>query len=186
LLENADSPSSEARLPAIGLIRRDDLKSRLDAFEAGVDDVLTIPFAPEELLARVVALIRRSYTDPVAFTPVIKLDELEVDILNRTVRAGTSELHLTSLEQSLLYLLAANAGRTLSREEILETMWGTNCVAESTVVDRQIRTLRARLRDDAKRPRFIATVPGRGYRFLPSCHRTSKGGHWRTRQRRPR
>jgi DNA-binding response OmpR family regulator len=156
----------QPRLPVIGLTRRGDLKTKLAAFEAGVDDILTIPFAPEELLARVIAVLRRSYTDAVTFTPVIKLGDLEIDILNRTVRAGTSELHLTSLEQSLLYLLAANAGRVVTREEILDTLWGVDYVAESNVVDRQIRNLRARLQNDWRQPRFIATVPGRGYRFL--------------------
>jgi DNA-binding response OmpR family regulator len=157
-----------SRLPVIGLTRRGDLRSKLAAFEAGVDDILTIPFAPEELLARVIALLRRSYSDAVTFTPVIKLGELEIDILNRTVKAGTSNLHMTSLEQSLLYLLAANAGRVVSREEILDTLWGVDYVAESNVVDRQIRNLRARLQNDWRRPRFIATIPGRGYRFLPT------------------
>ena len=90
------------------------------------------------------------------------------------MRAGSSELHLTSLEQSLLYLLAANAGRVVSREEILDTLWGVDYVAESNVVDRQIRNLRARLQDDWRQPRFIATVPGRGYRFLPTF--TDNGG----------
>ena len=156
------------RLPVLGLTRRGDLKTKLAAFEAGVDDILTVPFAPEELLARVIALVRRAYTDAVTFTPVIKIGELEIDILKRTVRAGTSELHLTSLEQSLLYLLAANAGRLVTREEILDTLWGVDYVAESNVVDRQIRNLRARLQDDWRQPRFIATVPGRGYRFLPT------------------
>jgi DNA-binding response OmpR family regulator len=158
----------DARLPAIALTRRGDLRTKLAAFEWGVDDILTIPFAPEELLARVVAVLRRSYSDAVTFTPVIRLGELEIDILNRTVRVGHSELHLTSLEQSLLYLLAANAGRLVTREEILDTLWGVDYVAESNVVDRQIRNLRARLQNDWKRPRFIATVPGRGYRFLPT------------------
>jgi DNA-binding response OmpR family regulator len=157
-----------ARLPAIALTRRGDLRTKLAAFDWGVDDILTIPFAPEELLARVVALLRRSYSDAVTFTPVIHLGDLKIDILNRTVRVGMSELHLTSLEQSLLYLLAANAGRVVTREEILDTLWGVDYVAESNVVDRQIRNLRARLQNDWKRPRFIATIPGRGYRFLPT------------------
>jgi DNA-binding response OmpR family regulator len=161
-------PVGGMRLPVIGLTRRGDLKTKLAAFEAGVDDILTIPFAPEELLARVIALVRRAYSDAVTFTPVIKLGELEIDILNRTVHSGASELHLTSLEQSLLYLLAANAGRVVTREEILDTLWGVDYVAESNVVDRQIRNLRARLQDDWRQPRFIATVPGRGYRFLPT------------------
>ncbi|MBI3970919.1 MAG: response regulator transcription factor [Chloroflexi bacterium] len=160
--------SGGTRLPVIALTRRGDLKGKLAAFTQGVDDILVVPFSPPELLARVVALLRRSYDDAVTFTPAITLGELEIDILNRTVRAGTSELHLTSLEQSLLYLLATNAGRVVTREEILDTLWGTDYVAESNVVDRQIRNLRTRLQDDWRRPRFIATVPGRGYRFLPT------------------
>jgi DNA-binding response OmpR family regulator len=168
LAQLGGQPTAATRLPVIGLTRRGDLKTKLGAFEAGVDDILTIPFAPEELLARVIAVLRRAYSDAVSFTPVIKLGELEIDILNRTVRAGTSELHLTSLEQSLLYLLAANAGRVVTREEILDSLWGVDYVAESNVVDRQIRNLRARLQNDWRKPRFIATVPGRGYRFLPT------------------
>ena len=155
-----------AHLPMIALTRRGNLATKLAAFEAGVDDILAVPFAPEELLARVVAVVRRSYSDAVTFTPRIKLGELEIDILNRTVHNGVMELHLTSLEQSLLYLLAANAGRVLTRGEILDSLWGTDYVAESNIVDRQIRNLRARLRDDYRAPRFIATVPGQGYKFV--------------------
>jgi DNA-binding winged helix-turn-helix (wHTH) protein len=126
-----------------------------------------MPFSPEELLARVIALVGRSYPERVTFTPTIKLDELEIDILNRTVRAGSAPLHMTSLEQSLLYLLAANAGRVVTCEEILDTLWGVDYVADSNVVDRQIRNLRARLRHDPRQPHYLATVPGRGYCFLP-------------------
>jgi DNA-binding response OmpR family regulator len=157
---------ASGRLPVIGLTRRGDLKTKLAAFEAGVDDILTVPFAPEELVARVIALMRRAYSGAMTFTPIIKIGELQIDILKRTVHTGTSELHLTSLEQSLLYLLAANAGRVVTREEILDTLWGVDYVAESNIVDRQIRNLRARLHDDWREPRFIATIPGRGYRFL--------------------
>src|ERR1700710_1353078 len=97
---------------------------------------------------------------------MIKVGELEIDILRRTVHDGTTELHLTSLEQSLLYLLAANAGRVVTRDEILDTLWGTDYVAESNIVDRQIRNLRTRLQDNWRTPRFIVTVPGRGYQFV--------------------
>jgi two-component system KDP operon response regulator KdpE len=155
-------------IPTIALTRRGDLRTKLDAFERGVDDIMTLPFPPEELLARVIALVRRSYPDAAVFAPVIRMGELEIDILHRSVRSGSDELHLTALEQSLLYLLAANAGRVVSREEILDALWGQDYVAESNVVDRQVRNLRARLNDDWRRPRFIATVPGRGYRFMPT------------------
>ena len=84
------------------------------------------------------------------------------------VRAGTSELHLTGLEQSLLYLLATNAGHVVTRDEILDALWGIDYAAESNVIDRHIRNLRAKLQNDWRKPRFIATVPGQGYRFIPT------------------
>jgi DNA-binding response OmpR family regulator len=155
-------------LPTIALTRRGDLRTKLLAFERGVDDILTLPFSPEELLARVVALVRRVYPEAPVLRPVIRLGDLEIDILHRTVRAGSLELHLSALEQSLLYLLAANAGRVLTREEIQDTLWGPDHAVGSNVVDQQVRGLRARLQDDWRRPRFIAPVPGRGYRFLPT------------------
>jgi two-component system, OmpR family, KDP operon response regulator KdpE len=156
-----------SRVPTIALTRRGDLKNKLAAFDQGVDDILTIPFAPEELLARALAVTRRTYGQAVPFEPVLRLGDLEIDILNRHVRAGASELHLTGLEQALLYLLAANAGQIVTRDEILDTLWGPDFVAESNVVDRHIRSLRIKLQNDWRRPRFIATVPGKGYRFIP-------------------
>jgi DNA-binding response OmpR family regulator len=90
-----------------------------------------------------------------------------IDILNRTVRAGQSHIHLTGLEQSILYFLAANAGQVLSRSDILDAIWGFDFIAESNIVDRHIRALRVKLQNDWWAPRFIATVPGRGYRFIP-------------------
>ena len=113
--------------------------------------------------------MRRTYRDAAVFAPVLRLGDLEIDILNRRARAGDKELHLTSLEQSLLYLLAANAGRVLTRDEILNYLWGADYVAESNVVDRHIRNLRLKLQNHSRRPQYIATVPGQGYRFVPTA-----------------
>jgi len=154
------------RLPVIALTRRGDLKSKLAAFEQGVDDILTVPFSPEELVARALAVMRRTYRDAAVFSPLLRLGDLEIDILNRRVRAGEREIHLTSLEQSLLYLLAANAGRVLTRDEILDYLWGADYVAESNVVDRHIRNLRLKLQNHSRQRQYIGTVAGRGYRFL--------------------
>ena len=162
----ADATREGGALPVIALTRRGDLKTKLMAFERGVDDILTVPFSPEELVARVLAVMRRTYRDAAVFTPMLRLGDMEIDIMNRRVRVGDTELHLTSLEQSLLYLLAANAGRLLTRDEILDYLWGADYVAESNVVDRHIRNLRIKLQNHSQRPRYIATVPGRGYRFL--------------------
>jgi DNA-binding response OmpR family regulator len=159
-------PAAE-RIPVVALTRRGDLKTKLASFERGVDDILVVPFSPEELVARVMAIMRRTYREAPVFTPALQVGELEIDILNRSVRVAGHELHLTSLEQSLLYLLAANIGRVVTRDEILDYLWGVDFISESNVVDRHIRNLRAKLQNDWKRPRYIATVPGKGYRFLP-------------------
>jgi DNA-binding response OmpR family regulator len=165
----ADASRGGARLPVIALTRRGDLQSKLAAFERGVDDVLTVPFSPEELVARILAVMRRTYRDAVVFTPTLRLGDLEIDIVNRRVRAGDRELHLTLLEQGLLYLLAANAGRLLTRDEILDRLWGADYVPGSNVVDRHIRNLRVKLQSHSRPLPYIATVPGRGYRFVPTA-----------------
>ena len=93
---------------------------------------------------------------------------MEIDIVNRVVRTGTSVIHLSAIDQSLLYLLASRGGRVISRDEILDGVWGTDFVAESNIVDRHIRSLRIKLQNDYRHPRFIETVPGKGYRFIPT------------------
>jgi DNA-binding response OmpR family regulator len=114
-------------------------------------------------------IARHTYGQAAAFTPAIRIGELEIDILHRRVTVGGHDLHMTSLELSLLYLMAANAGRLLTRDEILDHLWGVDFAAESNVVDRHVRNLRAKLQDDWHWPRYIATVPGKGYRFVPTA-----------------
>jgi two-component system alkaline phosphatase synthesis response regulator PhoP len=99
------------------------------------------------------------------FTPVIRFGELEIDLLQHRVQVDGHEVHLTPRELSLLWLLATNAGQVLTRNEILDHVWGADFVAESNVVDRHIRDLRAKLEDDWRSPRYITTIPGLGYRF---------------------
>lgn len=154
--------------PVLGLTRRGDLKTKLRAFELGVDDILTVPFSPEELLARSIVVSRRATGTDRPIVPIIRLGEMEIDIVNRVVRAGESVIHLSGIEQSLLYLLASRGGRVVTRDEILDAIWGTDFVAESNVVDRHVRSLRIKLQNDYRSPRFIATVPGKGYRFIPT------------------
>jgi DNA-binding response OmpR family regulator len=167
-----DPPGSHSRVPVVALTRRGDLKAKLEAFERGVDDILTVPFSEEEFVARVLAVMRRTYADAVVFTPVLKRGDLEIDIANRRVRAGNRQLHLTSLEQGLLYLLAVNAGRLITRDEILDYLWGADYVAESNVVDRHIRNLRVKLQSDSQ-PQYILTIPGRGYQFIATREESS-------------
>ena len=166
-LGNSNKLSRRAT-PVLGLTRRGDLQTKLKAFDLGVDDILTVPFSPEELLARSIVITRRATGNDRPIVPTIKLGEIEVDILNRQVRAGDSIVHLSGIEQSLLYLLASRSGQVVTREEVLDTIWGTDFVAESNIVDRHIRSLRIKLQNGYRNPRFIATVPGAGYRFIPT------------------
>jgi two-component system alkaline phosphatase synthesis response regulator PhoP len=161
------SPEDAPRISVIGLTRRGDLKTKLLAFDQGVDDILTVPFFPEELVARVTAVTRRVYGEVASIQQTLKIGDLEIDILNPRVQVDRSTIHLTGLEQSLLYLLAANAGNVLTRDAIIDVVWGGDFPAESKLVDRHIRSLRAKLHDSWRRPRFIATVRGQGYRFIP-------------------
>jgi DNA-binding response OmpR family regulator len=154
--------------PVLGLTRRGDLASKLHAFDLGVDDILTVPFSPEELLARSIVITRRATgTDRPGVAP-IKLGDIEIDIIGRFIRIGDSTVHLSTIEQSLLYLLASRSGHVVDRDTILDVIWGADYVADSNVVDRHIQSLRNKLQDSYRNPRFIATVPGRGYRFVPS------------------
>jgi len=154
--------------PVLGLTRRGDLRTKLRAFDLGVDDILTVPFSPEELLARSIVISRRTAGTELPLVPTIRLGEIELDIVSRRVRAGQSVIPLSGIEHSLLYLLASRGGRVVTREEILDATWGTDFVAESNVVDRHVRSLRIKLQDDDRHPRFIATVAGQGYRFVPT------------------
>ncbi len=161
-----DEVSTRERMAVIALTRRSDLRGKLDAFERGADDYIGVPFVPDDLVARAHAVVRRVHGRAGEVVPRLRIGDLEIDVLNRRVRAGQSELHLTSLEQALLYLLAANAGTVLTREQILDALWGTDFTIESNVVDRHVRALRAKLQDDWHKPRYIETVPGAGYRFM--------------------
>jgi len=178
LLERVGASNTLTRsvTPVLGLTRRGDLKTKLRAFELGVDDILTVPFSPEELLARSIVIARRAAGVDGPIVPTIRLGEIEIDIVDRAVRPGDSVVHLSGIEQSLLYLLASRAGQVVTRDEILDAIWGTDFVAESNIVDRHIRSLRVKLQNDYRHPRFIATVPGQGYRFIPTFSNTGWDG----------
>ena len=164
----ASNTHTRSVTPVLGLTRRGDLKTKLGVFELGVDDILTVPFSPEELLARAIVITRRASGTDRPIVPTIRIGEIEIDIVDREVRAGDSVIHLSGIEQSLLYLLASRAGQVVTRDEILDAIWGTDFVAESNIVDRHVRSLRSQLQNDYRHPRFIATVPGQGYRFFPT------------------
>ena len=182
-LLGASNTLKRSGTPVLGLTRRGDLKTKLRAFDLGVDDILTTPFSPEELLARAIVITRRVAGIHLRLIPSITIGEIEIDIFNRVVNAGDSVVRLSGIEQSLLYLLASREGRVVTRKEILHAIWGADIVGESNIVDRHIRSLRIKLQDDHRHPRFIATVPGQGYRFIPTFSNTGWAGEATTGER---
>ncbi len=154
------------RTPVIFLTARDDEVDRVIGLELGADDYVTKPFSPRELVARAKAVLRRAaeLREPEA-SGVIEVGSLSVDLAACQVRRGGRPLNLTRREFDVLALLARNPGRTLSREQILERVWGHDYFGEARVVDVHVRHLREKVEDDPARPRLIKTVRGFGYRL---------------------
>lgn len=133
------------------------------ALDAGADDYVTKPFAPAELLARLRALVRRRGTPDEG--AVLTAGDLVVDLTARTVTLAGAPVRLTRKEFDVLALLARNAGRLLTHEALLRTVWGPAHVGDSHYLRIAIGRLREKLGDDAAAPRWIFTEPGIGYRL---------------------
>ena len=155
------------RIPAIAVTRTDgELQPRIAAFANGADDVVSLPVAPTELAARIRALLRRTYGDHAAYVPTVTVGDLEIDVIGNRVRSGGTDRDLTSTEQAILFVLASSPGQVISREQIRRAVWGTTGAPPSNIVDRHVRSLRSKLGDSWRQPRYIATVRQQGYRLL--------------------
>ena len=142
---------------------------RLLGLELGADDYVTKPFSVRELMARVKAVLRRSESDDKkpGFTSVLYgPGELQMDLEARTISVGDKMLSLTRLEFDLLSHLLSNAGRVLTRERLLEQVWGYDFVGDTRAVDSAIKRLRAKLREASIDADAIEAVRGVGYRFI--------------------
>ncbi|OLC56939.1 MAG: hypothetical protein AUH85_04745 [Chloroflexi bacterium 13_1_40CM_4_68_4] len=153
-------------IPVIVMTHRRETQVKLSAYDQGAHDIIEVPFTPDEIVARAVAALRRTRGIRSTIVPRIHVGDLEIDVMTETVRVAEKYFHLTPLQHTLLYLLAANAGQILTRDQIIQDIWGSVDVVDSNVVDRHIRDLRVKLQDSWKEPQFIETIPGKGYRFV--------------------
>ena len=151
-------------VPILMLTARGDPADRVVGLELGADDYLPKPFEPRELLARVKALLRRSSPEP-AGDEVLRFGRLEIDRDARRVRVDGVERLLTGYQFDLLLALAAQVGRVLSREQLLDLVKGEALEAFDRSIDVHISRIRAAIEDDPKHPRRIITVRGAGYVF---------------------
>jgi DNA-binding response OmpR family regulator len=155
-----------ADTPIIVLTARAGLDDRVLALDLGADDYLTKPFAPEELLARARAVLRRAGGERGGSSPpVVRCGELEVDFVRGTVTLGGQELALSPTEYRLLQLFVQEHDRLLLPDEVLERVWGPGYRGEHHLVRMYVSRLRKKLGDHAEHPRYIETRPGIGYRF---------------------
>ena len=151
-------------LPIVIVSARDDTSDVVLGLESGADDYVTKPFVPEELLARVRAHLRRR---PDKSTNAFQLGELRVIPDEGVVRhRDGTELHLTSTEFRLLTELASANARVLSREDLLEHVWGYDYFGDSRLVDVHIRRLRMKIEPDPASPTYLVTVRGTGYKLV--------------------
>ena len=153
-------------VPVIMMSSRSDEIDVVVALEIGADDYVTKPLRLRELVARMTAHLRRSrFESAEAMRSRLEFRELVIDINERRTYKSGKEVELTHTEFDLLTFLASNAGKVLSREKILNSIWGYEYPIETRVIDVHIRNLRRKIESQPSRPYYILAVPGIGYRF---------------------
>jgi len=155
----------ERDVPIIMLTARDEEVDRVLGLELGADDYVVKPFSVRELLARVKNVLRRVTQPPASPSEVARVGLLAVDEGRHEAWLGTALLDLTALEFAVLLALARAAGRVLTREQLLENVWGYDYMGDLRVVDAVVKRLRAKLREVATKDDLIVTVRGVGYKL---------------------
>ncbi len=148
--------------PIIMLSARGEEYDKLFGFEIGVDDYVVKPFSPKELMARVKAVLKRGRTDSTASRDRLKFEGLEIDLAGREVYVNGQKASMTPKEYDLLFYLVRNINLALTRDKLLEAVWGYDFFGDDRTVDTHIKMLRNSLGEYRK---FIVTLRGMGYKF---------------------
>ncbi len=157
--------ASNSKIGVIMLTARTQEMDKVTGLMTGADDYVTKPFSPAELTARVDALCRRIGDDSTPETVSFQQPPFVLNTRNRTLEKNGQRIKLTQVEYSVMKLFMENPGKALSREEILDTVWGRDYFGEVKIVDVNIRRLRVKVEDDPQNPIYITTVWGFGYKW---------------------
>ena len=156
----------DSNVPIIMLTARVEEEDRLEGLNLGADDYVTKPFSPRELAARVRAVLRRTTRDAAEEGPLrLVVGDITVDLEKRTVQSGEDRVKLTPTEYRLLVLLMREPGRTFSRDQIIDRVFGYDFDGFDRTVDAHVSNLRSKVEADPDKPRYLQTVYGVGYRF---------------------
>ncbi|MBC3185899.1 response regulator transcription factor [Corynebacterium sp. zg-331] len=151
----------ESTVPIVMLTAKTDTVDVVLGLESGADDYITKPFKPKELVARIRARLRRTDNEP---SEVLEIGSVVIDVPRHSVRRDGVEVALTPIEFDLLVEMARRPGQALSRDELLERVWGYRQSADSRVVNVHVQRLRSKIEKDPENPTIILTVRGVGYK----------------------
>ena len=157
--------ATNTRIGIIMLTARSQEMDKVTGLMTGADDYVTKPFSPAELTARVDALFRRAGGDEPLPGGEIRQPPFLLNVRNRTLEKNGQRVKLTQVEYAIMKFFMENPGKALSREEILDTVWGRDYFGELKIVDVNIRRLRLKIEDNVQTPTFITTVWGHGYKW---------------------
>ena len=157
--------AADPHMGIIMLTARTQEMDKVTGLMTGADDYVTKPFSPAELTARVDALYRRVGGDDVEESGELTRGPFKLNTRNRTLEKNGERVKLTQIEYSIIKLFMDNPGKALSREDILNSVWGRDYFGELKIVDVNIRRLRLKIEDDPTSPTFITTVWGYGYKW---------------------
>jgi len=152
-------------VPILMLTARSEEMDRVHGLDIGADDYVTKPFSVPELLARIRAILRRAQP-PTALPENLRFDDVFIDFTCFDARKAGQVLKLSRKEFGVLRLLAARAGQVVTRNEMLDEVWGHESYPTTRTVDNHIASLRAKLEDDPSKPRHLITVHGVGYKLV--------------------
>ena len=152
-------------VPVIMLTAKDSEIDKVVGLEIGADDYVTKPYSSRELLARIKAVLRRLSEPEELVPPTLESGPVRMDVERHTVTVGGTATSLPLKEFELLEMLLRNAGRVLTRMQLIDRVWGSDYVGDTKTLDVHVKRLRAKIEPDPANPRHIVTVRGLGYKF---------------------